>query len=202
LANSIGKSIHGTTPVSFEELAVEPSRRFRCPSRLDRSFTLIELLVVISIVGVLIALLLPAVQSAREAARRMRCLNNLRQIGLALYNYHGDNQALPGDVLGQHPSIEYFENPRNTWLVALCPPTPPGRTRSNPVIARSIATRARRRSSATLRRGSWRTSPPGATTLQGKLTVSGGGKLVLAEAGFSWIEPKPQAEAATGGGET
>jgi len=64
------------------------------------AFTLVELLVVISIIGILIALLLPAVQAAREAARRASCKNNMRQIGLALHNYHSALGVFPPGVLG------------------------------------------------------------------------------------------------------
>ncbi|HEY4760430.1 MAG TPA: DUF1559 domain-containing protein, partial [Thermoguttaceae bacterium] len=60
-----------------------------------RGFTLVELLVVIAIIGILIALLLPAIQAAREAARRAACTNNMKQLGLALHNYHDANKRFP-----------------------------------------------------------------------------------------------------------
>ncbi|MES2789336.1 MAG: DUF1559 domain-containing protein [Planctomycetota bacterium] len=83
-----------------------------------RGFTLIELLVVIAIIAVLIALLLPAVQQAREAARRTQCRNNLKQLGLALHNYHDAVNAFPpGNVVPEPGST----NRGASWITRLLP---------------------------------------------------------------------------------
>jgi prepilin-type N-terminal cleavage/methylation domain-containing protein len=117
-------------------------------SRKYRSFTLVELLVVIAIIGVLVALLLPAVQAAREAARRGQCLNNLKQLGLAVQNYHDAKQLVPVSArpvgLTQLPRIAgfthllpFFEqaNLRKGWLLDKNWSDPLNRTSANTSIS-------------------------------------------------------------------
>jgi prepilin-type N-terminal cleavage/methylation domain-containing protein len=86
-----------------------------------RGFTLVELLVVIAIIGILVALLLPAIQAAREAARRSQCSNNVKQITLGLQNYHDTYQTFPPGVIWGPGSPNFTRPYHHTWNVMILP---------------------------------------------------------------------------------
>jgi prepilin-type N-terminal cleavage/methylation domain-containing protein/prepilin-type processing-associated H-X9-DG protein len=92
----------------------------RTIQRRPAGFTLVELLVVIAIIGVLVALLLPAIQAAREAARRSSCGNNLKQLGLALQNYHDARKTFPYSAVVSTANV-VASNLGPTWVVAILP---------------------------------------------------------------------------------
>ncbi|MGP0062202.1 MAG: DUF1559 domain-containing protein [Isosphaeraceae bacterium] len=95
--------------------------RSRRKNQRSPGFTLIELLVVISIIGVLVALLLPAVQSAREAARRTQCVNNLKQLGIALHTYDSAHRVFPPGYISNYDASGNDTGPGWGWAALLLP---------------------------------------------------------------------------------
>jgi prepilin-type N-terminal cleavage/methylation domain-containing protein/prepilin-type processing-associated H-X9-DG protein len=92
------------------------------PKATERGFTLVELLVTIAIISVLMCLLLPAVQQAREASRRMSCANNLKELGLGLHQFHDTHNAFPpGNVQGPYAPAGVYWNAAHGWAVFILP---------------------------------------------------------------------------------
>ncbi len=91
--------------------------RMTVSNRSRSAFTLVELLVVIAIIGILVGLLLPAVQAAREAARRMSCGNNIRQLGLALHNYESAHKVIPPSRISVSTPVIF----QQSWVSMILP---------------------------------------------------------------------------------
>ncbi|MDR1384222.1 MAG: DUF1559 domain-containing protein [Planctomycetaceae bacterium] len=126
----------GFVSAVLSALGFEHSADLRFKNRNARfyAFTLVELLVVIAIIGILIALLLPAVQAAREAARRMQCANNMRQLGLAFHNYHDTFNRLPAAWFGYENGTNRpnaLGDPGWGWAASILPYVEQGNVQNN-----------------------------------------------------------------------